>query len=178
VTKEEDKRVLHKKVLPALSKFLREKGEISEKTIEGIVYQGLQELFESNTAENTLDVNNETRTKYTLTYEDICEKVRELIEGEPDPYHPQTINSLDYGQTTHNEILAICKDRFSENRDPVTIGTGNNKKKALVFFKEDVDKAGKSFDVITEIEIVERKPDESSEEQDQGMWEEWKQRFV
>jgi hypothetical protein len=102
VSKDEDKRVLHKKVLPTLSKYLREKGEISEKTIEGIVYQGLQELFETNTAENTLDVNNETRTKHTLTYDDICEKVRELIEGEPDPYHAQTINSLDYGQITHN----------------------------------------------------------------------------
>jgi hypothetical protein len=91
-----------------------------------------------------------------------------LIEGEPDPYHHQTIDSLDYGQITHNEILSICKDRFSENRDPVTIGTGNNKKKALVFFKEDVDKAGKSFDVMTEIEIVENKPEESSEEQDKN----------
>ena len=178
VSKEEDKRVLHKKVLPALSKFLREKGEISEKTIEGIVYQGLQELFENDTAENTLDVNNETRTKYTLTYEGICEKVRELIEGEPDTYHPQTINSLDYGQITHNEILAICKDRFSENRDPVIIGTGKDKKKALIFFKEDVDKAGKSFDVITDIEIVDNQPEESDIEDDQVLWEEWKQRFI
>jgi len=174
VSKDEEKRVLHKKVLPALSKFLREKGEISEKTIEGVIYQGLQELFETDPAENTLDVNNETKTKYTLTYEDICEKVRELIEGEPDPYHAQTINSLDYGQITHNEILAICKDRFSESRDPVTVGTGNNKKKALAFFKEDVDKAGKSFDVVTEIEIVEKQPEESDVEQDLALWEEWK----
>jgi hypothetical protein len=145
ISKEENKRVLHKKVLPALSKFLREKGEISEKTIEGIVYQALQELFKTNkaSAENTLDVSNEMRTKYTLTYDEICEKVRELIDGEPDPYHSQTINSLDYQQITHNEILSICKDRFAESRDPVTIGTGNNRKKALVFFKEDVDKSGK-----------------------------------
>jgi hypothetical protein len=66
VSKEEEKRVLHKKVLPAL-----------------------QELFESNiaAAENTLDVNSEMGTKYTLTYDDICEKVREPIDGEADPYH-------------------------------------------------------------------------------------------
>jgi hypothetical protein len=178
VSKDEDKRVLHKKVLPALSKFLREKGEISEKTIEGIIYQTLQELFEINPAENTLDFNNETRTKYTLTYDDICNKVRELIEGEPDPYHAQTINSLDYGQITHNEILTICKDRFSESRDPVTIGTGDSRKKALVFFKEDVDKSGKSFDVVTEIEIVDRIPEEQSAEQDSTLWEEWKQHSV
>jgi hypothetical protein len=107
-----------------------------------------------------LDVNNESRIKYTLTYDDICKKVRELIEGQPDPYRPQTINSLDYGQMTHHEILSICKDRFLENRDPVTVGTGDNRKKGLVFFKEDVDKEGKSFDVIIEIEIVERQPDE------------------
>ena len=80
-----------------------------------------------------------------------------------------TLIKLDYGQITHNEILAICKDRFSENRDPVTVGTGNNKKKALIFFKEDVDKAGKCFDVISDIEIVERQPDESNVEQDQGL---------
>jgi hypothetical protein len=180
VSKEEDKRVLHKKVLPALSKFLKEKGEISEKTIEGIVYQALQELFDSSAtaAENTLDVNNEMRTKYTLTYDDICEKVRELIDGEPDLYHPQTINSLEYDQVTHNEILKICRDRFSENRDPVTIGIGNNRKKALVFFKEDVEKSGKSFDVITEIEIVDKQPEEPATGEDQVLWEEWKQHLL
>jgi hypothetical protein len=176
VSKEEDKRVLHTKVLPALSKFLKEKGEISGKTIEGIVYQALQELFESNitAAENTLDVNNDMRTKYTLTYDDICMKVTELISGDPDLYHPQTINSLEYDQVTHNELLKICRDRFSENRDPVTIGTGNNRKKALVFFKEDVEKSGKSFDVITEIEIMDKQPEESAAEQDQILWKEWK----
>jgi len=56
----------------------------------------------------------------------------------------------------------------------VTIGTGNNRRKALVFFKEDVGKLGKSFDVITEIKIVDTQPEESNTEQDQTLWEEWK----
>lgn len=92
------------------------------------------------------------------------------------PFHSQTINSLEYGQITHNEILGICRDRFSETRSPVIIGTGNNKKKALIFYKEDVVKAGKSFDVIAEIQIIKEvmQEQESEAQQEQSLWKDWK----
>lgn len=176
-SKEEGKRVLHKKILPALSKFLKEKGELSEKTIEGVVYEALLEIFHSIAAENTLDVNNETRTRYTITYEEICNNVRELVDGTPDSFHDQSFNSADYGQTTHNEILDICRNKFLGRS--TTIGTGKDRKRAIIFDKEDVGKVGKGFDVVSKIEIMEGEGQEVNEEDNkeeiQTFWEDWKE---
>lgn len=47
-----------------------------------------------------------------------------------------------------------------------------------MFYKEDVDKAGKSFDVITEIEIDEKIPEESDVEDDKELWEDWKRNLA
>jgi hypothetical protein len=67
----------------------------------------------------------------------------------------------------HKRILGICKDRFSRERD--SIGTGNENARALTFDKEMVEKVGKTFEIISEIKIIQTDEDETDGD-DVGEW--------
>ena len=104
-----DKGLLKRKILPTLSYFLKERGELVQKTLEGVIYDALKNhLFVDNdkaSSSKVKDINGEDRTKNTISYKDICDKVKDLVDGENDPLHEQTFYSPDYGNVTHNEIL-------------------------------------------------------------------------
>ena len=173
------KLVLHEKILPALSKFLRDRGELTKKTLDGVVYGALINLFAiSDGIEGTPDRNGNPRTKYILTYEEICNKVKELTDGEDDPYHKQTFVSSDFGMVTHNQILDMCKNKFSGYK--TKSGTGDDRKRVVEFIKEDVEREGNVFDALTDIEIIEQKgrgePHEEDREDESEVWTDWKQR--
>lgn len=71
-------RKARKEVLDALSKVLQRKGELAKKALEGVIYGALtKELFSTAAPEPILDINGDNRTKYTLTYEEICNKIRD-----------------------------------------------------------------------------------------------------
>ena len=79
-----------------------------------------------------IDVNGKNITIYTISNEDICEKVRKMVDGIPSTTpNEQAFYSTDYGKITHKRILKICRDRFSG--EPDSIGTGNEKMKSINF---------------------------------------------
>src|SRR5215207_9972734 len=161
---EEDKPALVE-VLKTLSRFIQKKGEIAKKTLDGIVHDVLEnELFPNMTSETVVDVNGKNTMTYTISNEDICDKVRVKVDGVvstiPNEY---AFYSTDYGKITHKRILGICRDRFSAERD--SIGTGNEKVRALTFDKEMVEKVGKTFEIISEIKILEPSNNDKEEEE-------------
>jgi|GEM_PF-960615 len=166
---ETDKPALNE-VLKTLSRFLQKKGEMTKKTLEGIVHEALEkEIFPAKTAKTVIDVNGKNITTYTISNEDICNKVRDLVDGvlstNPNEY---AFYSTDYGKITHKRILKICRDRFSA--EPDSIGTGDSKTRALTFDKEVVEKIGKIFEVILEIKIIQTDEDEGEAEHDKDEW--------
>jgi hypothetical protein len=162
--------VLNKKIIPALSKFLQERGELTKKTLESVIYDALMELFdEKDKTEGTLDAAGEPRTKYLISYDDITEKVRVLTDG--DIVSKQAFATTDYDIVTHNQILEICKNRFSGYK------TKHSGQRVVEFIKEEVEKEGKVFDVVTEIKILETEPKEEDRDKDKEeepeVWADW-----
>ena len=82
-----DKKALEE-ILPALSYFLRKKGELTKKTIEGVVYESLITLFEVTESETIVDLDGKNKIVYTFSHKEICDKVIELADGTPS-YNPQ-----------------------------------------------------------------------------------------
>ena len=71
-----------KEVLKMLSKFLQKKGELTKKTLEGVVHEALEkELFPTITPRTLVDVNGRNAIIYTISHEDITNKVRELTDS-------------------------------------------------------------------------------------------------
>ena len=133
--------------------------------------------------EVTYDMNGNPRTMYIISYEDICNKVKELTDGENNSYHKQTFVTPDYESVTHNQILDICKNRFSGYKTKA--GTGSSRKRVVEFIKEDVEKEGMIFDAPTDIKIIENEGSESqsqSQEEDKEdeleVWADWKRQTV
>src|SRR5215207_11170487 len=153
-------------VLKTLSRFLQKKGEITKKTIDGIVDEALEkELFPVTQANEVIDVNGKNVTTYTISNEDICDKVRDMVDGVPSTNPSEyAFYSTVYGKITHKRILKICKDRFSA--EPIVIGSGNDRYRALVFDKETVEKVGKTFEIISDIKIIDEETDENFIEDD------------
>jgi hypothetical protein len=165
---EGDKSALQE-VLKTLSRFLQKKGELTKKTLEGIVHEALEnKLIPIMKAKTVIDVNGKNIITYTISNEDICDSVRKMVDGTPS-INPNeyAFYSTDYGKITHKRILKICRDGFSA--EPDSIGTGNEKARALTFDKETVEKIGKTFEIISEIKIVQSNTD--GEESDTEDWE-------
>jgi hypothetical protein len=74
--------------------------------------------------------------------------------------------SAEYSRITHKRILKICGERFSG--EPDTIGRRGEKERALTFDKDIVKKAGKTFEIISEIKILE--PPDNYKEQEEAFW--------
>lgn len=145
--------LLEKEILPTLSLFLRQKGQLAKKTIESAVYDALRELMSKVDLKVIVDLTGKQTQLFTLSYESIYTKVKELT-GSIQSTNPneQAIYSDEYGKITHRQILKICRNRFLAEND--TIGSMEDKIKALTFNKETVDKVGKAFEVVTKIEII------------------------
>jgi hypothetical protein len=80
-----------------------------QKTLEGVIYDALKNhLFVDNDKSASLkvkDINGEDRTKYTISYKDICDKVKDLVDGENDP-----LQSLD-STIDYDKVCTKCGER-------------------------------------------------------------------
>jgi hypothetical protein len=174
-TKDQDDSLLKKEIFPSLEKFLIERGELSKKTVDGIVYDALNNLFLKVEPEKLMDMETvKERIVYKIPYDDVYEKVKELTDGVPSTtMNDQAFYTVEYGMITHRRILKICRDRFIGDR--CTIGRGDDKKRGFIFDKDTVIKVGKTFDVIANIEIL--KQDQSGDvydnDTDKEIWKDW-----
>ena len=98
---------------------------------------------------------------YLLPSAIIFEKLYWLIGSSP-------LLSTEFDKVTHNRILKRCRDIFKAKDD--WKGSGNDKTRALRFDKEIVLKVGSTFEVISEIKILEN-ADYSND--DQTIWKDW-----
>ena len=168
-----DKKALQE-ILPALSYFLRKKGELTNKTIEAVVYESLNILFEDKDKDTEpeiiVDLDGKTKTVYTISHKALCYKVTELADGDTQTIpNENAFYSTDFDKVTYKRILGICRQRFFG--EPDSIGTGKDKVRALTFDKETVDKVGRTFEVVNEIKILnDREKDEVGEEEDSELW--------
>jgi hypothetical protein len=117
-----------------------------------------------------VNVSGESITTYTISNEQICEKVRTVMDGVPSTTpNEHAFYSTEYGKITHKRILKICRDRFSA--EPDSIGRGDTKIRALTFVKDIVEKTGKTFEIISEIRILQSDEDENdTEDYDIDRW--------
>ena len=161
-----------KEVLRMLSRFLQKKGELTKKTLEGVVHEALEkELFPTMTPRTVIDVNGKSILTYTISHREIIDKVIQLTDGIPSTnLNEQAFYSTEYSRITHKRILKICRERFSG--EPDTIGRGEEKERALTFDKEIVKKVGKTFEIISEIKILEQAKNDEGEEEGNNL-EDW-----
>jgi hypothetical protein len=182
---DQENTLLGKEILPALSEFLRQKGELTKKTLDGIVYDAIVDLIScTEPREQAVDiVTGKKRTLYTISNSDICDRVKELVGGLPSQnLAEQAFYSVEYGKITYKRILKLCRDRLMAEAD--SIGSGNEKIRALTFDMETAQKVGKSFEVVNKIEILTNKSVEEEfdtdddEQQDREIWKEWETGFT
>lgn len=170
--------VLHKKILPTLSKFLAEKKDLSKKTFEGIIYKALVNLCECN-KDKAIPITDKTdgsvKTKFMFNKEELFEEIKTLSDGNKDiNARILTFESTEFGKKTIKNIFRICRNDF-EGKDYDT--TENNiKVVGLSFFKETIDRLGESFEANTDIEIMtvnrirERRKHAFDNEEDRRIW--------
>ncbi len=160
----EDKPAL-KEVLKMLSRFLQKKGELTKKTLEGVVHEALEkELFPAIKPRTLIDVNGKSILTYTISHGDIIDKVIQMTDGVPSTnLNEQAFYSTEYSRITHKQVLKICRERFSG--EPDTVGRAEEKERALTFDKEIVEKVGKTFEIISEIKILEPSNNDKEEEE-------------
>jgi hypothetical protein len=178
----EDKKALPE-VKDALSFFLRKKGELDKKTVEMVIYQVLGKIFEAIDLdiitneccrkEENKDIHGNSKISYTITYDEICRRVMEEVEG--NLISQRTFESADLGTTTHDSILSVCRDVFGGKN--VRIGRDKENRKALVFDKQEVVNAGSNFDVVSDIKIFDKVDDSRQGTPEDyritSMWNEW-----
>lgn len=134
-----------KEVLKMLSQFLQKKGELTKKTLEGVVHEVLvRELLPNTTPNMMVDVNGKTAKRYTLSHKEIIDKVIQLTDGiSSTTPNEQAFYSTEYGKVSYKHILKTCRERFEGYPD--TIRNGDAKVRALTFDEEIVKKIGKTF---------------------------------
>lgn len=132
------------KILPTLSEFLRRKGQLSEKTLEGVIYQALKDLMSK-----VIDIPGAKKQFFKVTYDRIYDKVKELTDA-TDSTNPNehAIYSVEYGRITHRQIINKCRRVFQGNEDRI------DNSRALLFDKTTVNKVGLAYEAINEIKIL------------------------
>jgi hypothetical protein len=164
VPKEDRKNtLLEKTILPTLSEFLRRKGQLAEKTIEGVLYQALNNLMQKEVTDD-----------FKIIYDDIYDEVKRLTDA-TDSIMPNehAIYSVEYGKLTHKRIISRCRRVFDGKDDKIykTMGEGNDAKqvqfRALRFDKMDIEQQGKSYEIINAIEILDPSDSDSDSDPDE-----------
>jgi hypothetical protein len=154
--------LLEKEILPTLSEFLRRKGQLAEKTIEGVIYEALKRLMSY-----VIDVPGAEKQLFKVAYDRLYDDITELTDATPstDP-NEHAIYSVEYGKISHRRIIDCCKHQFMAEND--RIDNGEIKKRALLFDKTLVAKIGKSYEIINEIKILDGSTDESRSSYEYG----------
>ena len=165
VPKEERKdTLLEKTILPTLSEFLRRKGQLAEKTIEGVIYQGLKNIMDQIPTE-----------VFNVTFEDIYNEIRDLTDATDSTMpNEHAIYSVEYGKITHRTIISKCRRVFQGKDDQIhrTVKTAEGEEKqihfrALRFDRTTVDQQGKAYEIIDSIKIVNDDPSYSDSDSDE-----------
>jgi hypothetical protein len=156
IPKEERKEtLLEMRILPTLSEFLRKKGQLAEKTLEGVIYQALKCIMSESV--EIVPRSDSEKQPFKVAYDRIYDKVKELTDA-TDSTSPNehAIYSVEYGKITHRQIIDKCKRAFHGCPDRI----GNTK--ALLFDKATVNKVGLAYEVINEIKILQEDLDEDA----------------
>ena len=111
------------KVMSCLSHFLRKKGELDKKTIEGILYTILDDISNEMDADNSSEsIRNETTKDgytdldgnknlcYVISYDEICNRFIEEVDGAT--LSARTFECADFGKLTHDRLISRCKEVF------------------------------------------------------------------
>ena len=142
---------------------------MSSRTLEAVIYAALLDLFATSSSNHEIKDDNDgsSHTYYKIENSQLCESVRIAIGGE-DIAGKRAFLSTEFDKVTHNRILKRCRDIFKAKDD--WKGSGNDKTRALRFDKEIVLKVGSTFEVISEIKILEN-ADYAND--DQTIWKDW-----
>ena len=117
ITKDKGKQALNE-ILPVLSSFLRQKGEVNGRTLEAVIYSVLLELFDDHEIKKNgyleSRVDGSIHTCYNIKNTRLCEAVREAVGGESilmaNQQSTQAFSCPEFGKVTHKTILKHCRD--------------------------------------------------------------------
>jgi hypothetical protein len=126
-SKDQENTILKKEILPALSEFLKQKGELVKKTIDGIIYDAIVDLISGTEPEKeAVDIiTGKNRILYKISNADICDRVR--VTGNDVSSRNYDIlfkRSTDNGSSFEREINLSNNSGFSEH--PQMSSLGNN----------------------------------------------------
>lgn len=167
------------KVMKTLSHYLLRKGELDKKTIEGILYRLLENIFGEMEADNE-EIKKHTRLemqpdildltiirqRFIISYDEICNRFINEVEGVP--ISARSFECADFGKVTHDRLISRCREVFSGiNQD---ISRDKDKKKALSFDKAIVKEAGENFEVVSEIKVIEQEEPFEDTPEDSKIW--------
>ncbi|MGH9982639.1 MAG: hypothetical protein ACRD8W_01635 [Nitrososphaeraceae archaeon] len=164
--------LLMKEILPTLTEFLKKKGQLTEKTLQSVIWDAFKLLVSSEPNEKLIHktvreiTTGKIRSLIEIGYDLIYDKVRVITEGKDSiNLNEQAFYSADCGKITHRQILKICKSPFRGEAGRIDISTGNRRiqTKSLTFDTEIIRKVGKTFEPITKIEILENEASKEGE---------------
>jgi DNA polymerase I len=136
-----DKTLLKKEILPVLSSFLRQKGEISKNSLDNIIFNVVKELSNDGTDE----------ANFIVSHQELYNTVRVACDG--DDIEPgRKFHSPILGNITKRQISGHCRDKLHAKDD--SIGTGDEKKKGLSFNKQTINVLTASYDYVTKIKLL------------------------
>jgi hypothetical protein len=172
-----NKHKIRDKVMSCLGHFLRKKGELDKKTIEGTLYAILDDIFNEMDADNDkiledtkkeeyLDLDGIQKMRYVISYDEICNRFMREVDGVS--LSARTFECADFEKVTHDRLISRCKQVFGGIPD--NIGRDKDKRKALAFDRSTVKEAGESFDVISEIKILDHEESFEDTDEDKELW--------
>jgi hypothetical protein len=169
--------ILTKEVLLTLTEFLKKKGQLTQKTLQSVIWDALKSLESTGQNERLIthfqdvpEVNTgKTRNLVQIGYSLIYDRVKEFTDGKDSTIpNEQAFYSADYGKITHRQILKICQNTFRGEPGRIDV-SGSSKRiqtRSLTFDKEIISKVGKTFEPITKIEILEKEDDKEEQKSD------------
>jgi hypothetical protein len=145
-----DKILLKTEILPVLSTFLREKGEISENSLDNIIYNVVKGLSDDT------NVAKDGKGNFKVSHQTLYDKVKDASSGED--IKTGTFDSPTLGEVSKTKISRHCRDKLSAEN--TSIGTGNAKRDALLFNTDTIKLLEDSYKVVTEIKLLEDEDDD------------------
>lgn len=127
-------------ILNTLSVFLQKKGKLGQVTLEYVIYQVIKEYCDKS-ANNIVIISNP----------DITKAVREKADGKP-IMSQEAFYSTMLGRITHVKVYERCRTVLGA--EDTSVGTGNDKKRGLLFTKQKITKAESQFKIIDKIQIL------------------------
>jgi hypothetical protein len=126
-----------KELLPALTKCLDAKRKVKSTSLEAILYTATCNLIPEH--------------GYTIDNQSIIAEVKGITGGEDLP-GKKALYCQDLGEITYTKIIGTLVDKFKAER--TSKGRDKDKKRALRFTKEDLERKGMEYDVPDTIEIL------------------------